>query len=255
MRTRTDDFGILAIVITIVSGVWLFGFADDVFSVFQTNFDEIPDRLFYENSNEQKESNIIKDTAKQNTVPISPQSVLDESKSSNSEKKPEYSESISSLPEKPIQYDENERKQVNPDVSFGKKIQQLEKRIFILSGDGSGYEGAAHLSESARLNFKLNPVSGTDLGEFNIKSGTIRIGGHTFVIGGGSVILDQDKISISVEHDDHRDPYLDMIGTVNGSILNDESLIISFENQLLGLTKEDQTPIHLSLELMMKLQD
>ncbi|MCA9827844.1 MAG: hypothetical protein KC444_05565 [Nitrosopumilus sp.] len=111
------------------------------------------------------------------------------------------------------------------------------------------------MSEHTRLDFELNPVSGTKLDEFNIKSGTLNVGGHTFVIDGGSVILDQDTISISIEHDDHRDPYLDMTGTVVGSIINDEDLAISFENQLLRLTKEDQTPLHLSLKLVMKIKD
>lgn len=41
LQTRTDKFGLLSIVITVVASVWLFGFADDVFSVFQDGSDEI----------------------------------------------------------------------------------------------------------------------------------------------------------------------------------------------------------------------
>ncbi|WP_179372634.1 hypothetical protein [Nitrosopumilus ureiphilus] len=253
MQTRTDKFGLLAIVIGIVSSVWIFGFADDVFSVFQAGSDEISDVLFYENFLEQRESSIAENVLQENILLPPSQPVLSEPTPSNSKKKPE---SIQSVPEESIiQHVENEIKQVEPKMSLEKKIMQLEKQTFILSGDGSGYEGAVHLSEHARLNFELNPVSGTKLDEFNIKSGTLIVGGHTFVIGGGSVILDQGIISISIEHDDHRDPYLDMTGTVQGSIINDEDLAISFENQLLGLTKEDQTPIHLSLELTMKIKD
>ncbi|MGY5149373.1 MAG: hypothetical protein ACW9W3_04845 [Candidatus Nitrosopumilus sp. bin_68KS] len=253
MQTRTDKFGLLAIVIGIVSSVWIFGFADNVFSALQAGSDEISDVLFNENSLEQRELSIIEEILQENIAPPPSQPVLSEPTLSNSKKK---SESIQSIPEEPIiQHVENEIKHVEPKVSLEKKIIQLEKQTFILSGDGSGYEGAAHLSEHARLNFELNPVSGTKLDEFKIKSGTLNVGGHTFVIGGGSVILDKGIISISIKHDDHRDPYLDMTGTVQGSIINNEDPVISFENQLLGLTKEDKTPIHLSLELTMKIKD
>lgn len=253
LQTRTDKFGLLSIVIGIVSSVWVFGFADDVFSAFQSGSDEISDVLFYENSLEQRESSIVEDVLQENIASPPSQPVSSEPTSSNSEKKPE---SIQSIPEESIiQHVEKEIKQVKPKVSLEKKIKQLEKKTFILSGDGSGYEGAAHLSEHARLNFELNPVSGKKLDEFNIKRGTLNVGGHTFVIGGGSVILDKGIISVSIEHDDHRDPYLDMTGTVHGSIINDEDLAISFDNQLLRLTKEDPTPLHLSLELTMKIKD
>ena len=48
------------------------------------------------------------------------------------------------------------------------------------------------------------------------------------------------------------DPYLDMTGTVIGSILDDKSVSIIFDNQLLGLMPEDPTPMHISLELGME---
>jgi len=183
-----------------------------MFSVFQAGSDEISDVLFYENFLEQRELSIAEDILQENTVPLLSQSVLSESTPSNSVKKPE---SIRSVPEESIiQRVENEIKQVEPSLTW-EKIKQLEKQTFILSDDGCSYEGAAHLSEHKRLNFELNPVSGTKLDEFNIKSGTLNVGGHTFVES-GSVILNQDTISISIKHDDHRDPYLDMTGTVRG---------------------------------------
>lgn len=250
MRTRTDNFGIIAIVVSIVSGVWIFGFADDVFSSFQKGFDDVSHEAFYVNSNEPKESGVIEDDIQVSSV-TEPHEPVSNKPIPNSKAKPENSESVTPVIEKPTT--EKHEKKIKQ-VSLDEKIEQLEEQTFVLFGDGSGYEGASHLSERAELDLELKSVSGTQLEEFDIKSGTLEIGGHTFTIEGGSVTLTQDVISLSIAHVDHRDPYLDMTGTVNGSILNDKSLSITFENQLLGLMEADPTPIHLSLELTMEVK-
>ena len=128
LQTRTDKFGLLAIVIGIVSSVWIFGFADDVFSVFQAGSDEISYVLFYENSLEQREPSITEDIIQENTRPLLSQSVLSESTPSNTVRKSESSESIPIISEEPIiQHVENDIKQVDLKVSLERKIKQLEK--------------------------------------------------------------------------------------------------------------------------------
>lgn len=253
--SRTDRFGILAIVIAIVVSTWAFGFADNIFSTVQTGFDEIDDNLISENYFIPKTTPVVDSMIKENTIPVSTPSILNESTMITPKEKTELSESSSPKSEKSVSQSYDEIDQIVREESLEDKVKRLEEQTFILSGDGSGYEGAVNLSKYARLKFELNPVLGTELDEFDIKRGTLNLGGYIFVIGGGTVILEQDIISIHVEHDDHRDPYLDITGTVNGSLLNGEHLNISFENQLLGLTQDDQTPIHLSLELTMDIQN
>lgn len=245
--SRTDRFGILAIVIAVVSGVWLFGLADDVFSAFQVEFS---DDLFQKYSENTKKSQTIDDVIQENTVLVSPQHVLNKPALSEVTEKIISSEPVTTVPKKPIMKAEQNVKE-----SLGDKIKRLEQQAFVLSGDGSGYEGAAHLSEITKMNLYLDPVLGTKLGEFDIRRGTLNVGGYTFVIGGGQVILESNTISVNIEHDDHRDPYLNMVGTINGSILDEKTLVVVFENQLLKLTKDDQTPIHLSLDLNMEIQN
>lgn len=251
MRTKTDNFGLLALVISVVSGIWLFGFADDVFSVFQNNSDNVSESIFYENSDKQEQPS-VETVTQTNSLPLT--DPAENKELSELEKKTKPTEPTSPSENKLKEKNESITRQTEPKISPEKRILQLEKQTFALFGEGSGYEGAAHLSEHARLNFELNPVLGTKLEQFDIEKGTLSIGGYTFTIEGGTVILDQDTISLSVEHDDHRDPYLDMTGTVNGSILSDKSLEIIFKNQSLGLTKEDQTPIILNLELTMEIK-
>lgn len=253
MRTKVDNFGLLAIVISVISGIWLFGFADDVFSVFENNSDSVSESVFYETSDKQEESHIVKPDTQTNSS-LSPQTTVHSPISLDSEKKTEPSEPTPITENKLKQKNEEITRQTESRISTEKRILQLEKQTFILFGEGSGYEGAVHLSKHVRLNFELNPISGTNLEQFDIEKGTINLGGYTFMIEGGTVTLDQDVISLSVEHDDHRDPYLDMTGIVHGSILSGKSLDITFEDQLLGLTKEDQTPVHLNLELTMKIK-
>ena len=245
--SRIDRFGILAIVIAVISSVWLFGLADDVFSAFQV---EYADNLFQKHSENTKKSETIDEIIQENTVLVSPQPVLNKHELSEVTEKIISSEPVTTAPKKQIMKVEQNAKE-----SLRDKIKRLEQQAFVLSGDGSGYEGAAHLSKSAKMNLYLDPVLGTELGEFNIRHGTLNVGGHTFVIGGGQVILESNTISVNIEHDDHRDPYLNMVGTINSSILDDKTLVVVFENQLLKLTKDDQTPIHLSLDLNMKVQN
>ena len=245
-RTRSDDFGILAIVIGIVSSMWLFGLADNVVSTLQTEFD---DELFQKHIENTKKPQIIDDIIQENTISVSPQPVLNKPVLSEAKEKIISSELVITTPKEQIIKTEQNTKEFLRD-----KINQLEQQAFTLSGEGSSYEGAVQLSKFAKMNLYLNPVLGTKLSEFEIRRGTLNVGDHTFVIKGGQVLLEANTITVNIEHDDHRDPYLNMVGTVNGSILDDKTLFVVFENQLLGLTKEDQTPIHLSLELKMEVQ-
>lgn len=64
LRTRTDNIGIASLMIIIVSGVWIFGFADDVYSVFQINLDAIPEKEFDETSERTEFSNVADDLQK-----------------------------------------------------------------------------------------------------------------------------------------------------------------------------------------------
>ncbi|MCV0401368.1 MAG: hypothetical protein K5777_05260 [Nitrosopumilus sp.] len=247
-NTRTDNFGILAVVVGIVSSMWLFGLADDVYSAFQIEFDRLDDDLFQKNAENTKKIQIIDDVIQKNTE--SPRPVLNKPALSEAKENIISSEPVTTAPKKAMVKTEQNAKE-----SLSDKIKRLEQQSFTLSGDGSGYEGAAHLSEFASMHLYLNPVLGTELGEFDIRRGTLNVGGYTFVIGGGQVILESNNISVNIERDDHRDPYLNMVGTISGSILDEKTLVAIFENQSLGLTNADQTPINLSLELKMEIQN
>lgn len=123
---------------------------------------------------------------------------------SNSETNLKSFESNLPIQEEPSSPNKNtETKQVKTELSLEDKIELLEEKVFILSGDGSGYEGAAHLAESARLKFELTPIPGTDLEEFKIQTGILRIGGLSFGIDGGLLILKEDVVSLTVEHNNH----------------------------------------------------
>lgn len=253
--TKTDHCGILAIVISIVAGVFLFGFSDDVFSSFaQTSDDSFTSEDWYSQNNHvktpQKEQNNENATIieKPTAIPITKNVDRPEP-----EKEPVLPKVNSSIGTKIIEEHKDPRPiTTNPLKSESEKTERLEEKTFVIFGDGSAYEGAPQLSESAKLNLKIKPVSGTELSEFTIEHGQLNVGGYVFLIEGGKVGLEKDAISIDIERDDHRDPYLNMKGTTHGSLLEDQSIAIVFENQLLGLMKADPTPIHLSLKLTME---
>ena len=253
MYSRTDNFGILAIVVSIVASVWVFGFADDVFSTFHMSVDEISTSSFYQKSTVIKES--------QNTENISEENTLEHTQSDAIkpelqviEAKIETPEPVDMTPKKSITNNEDAIKK-SPEKSLKEKIKRLEKQSYVLSGDGNGYEGAANLSKFAEMDLVILPVLGTNLSEFSITQGTLEIGGLTFVIKGGSVTIEEDIIYVDIAHNDHRDPYLNMKGKISGSIFDEKPLLATFENQKLGLMKQDPTPMHLSLELELSSQN
>ncbi|MGY5147173.1 MAG: hypothetical protein ACW9W4_04170 [Candidatus Nitrosopumilus sp. bin_7KS] len=117
--SRTDRFGILAIVIAVVSSVWLFGLADDVFSVFQV---EYADDLFQKYGENTKKSQTIDDVIQENTVLVSPQSALNKPALSEVREKIISSEPVTTAPKKPIMKAEQNVKE-----SLRDKIKRLEQ--------------------------------------------------------------------------------------------------------------------------------
>lgn len=253
MYSRTDSFGILAITVSIVASVWVFRFADDVFSTFHISTDATSAGSFYQKSPVIKESqsteNVIQENISEHTqsevIKPDPQIV---------DTKIETPEPVDITPKISISNTEDKIKK-SPEKLLQEKIQRLEKQSYVLSGDGSGYEGAAYLAKFAEMDLEIRPVLDTNLSEFSITHGTLEIGGLTFVIKGGSVTLDENSIYIDIEHNDHRDPYLNMKGKISGSIFDEKPLLATFENQKLGLMKQDPTPLHLSLELKLSSQN
>ena len=253
--TKTDRFGILAIVVSVVAGIFVFGFSDDIFSGFaQATVDSSVNEDWYDQNNNdvEKHPNIPNnDDVTVTEKPIAP--ITKDTEQPEPEKEPVLSKANSSIDTDTIEERKDSRPiTTNQIESEDEKTERLEEKIFVISGEGSVYEGAPHLSEYAKMKLEVKPVSGTELSEFIIENGQLNVGGHIFIIEGGKVVLEEDAISIDIEHDDHRDPYLNMKGTTRGSLLKDQSISIVFENQLLGLMKEDRSPLHLSLKLNMK---
>ena len=251
MYSRTDNFGILAIVVSIVASVWVFGFVDDVFSTFHMSVDEISTGSFYQKSTLIKESQNTENISETNTSEhiqsdaIKPELQVIEAKI-------ETPEPVDMTPKKSITNNEDAIKK-SPEKLLKEKIKRLENQSYVLSGDGSGYEGAAHLSKFSEMDLVIRPVLGTNLSEFSIIQGTLEIGDLTFVIKGGSMTIDEDIIYVDIEHNDHRDPYLNMKGKISGSIFDEKPLLATFEK--LGLMKQDPAPLHLSLELELSSQN
>ncbi len=243
--------GISSIIVTIVASFWGFGLADKVFdfdSLVQEIKEGIRDPEIKQNKEEilvehtEDESEQIEEIALEQDV--TSEESLHPTKEMNAE--PEI---VSSESEFETEYDNyNQENKRTKAKLLQERIELLEERLFELSGSGTGWEGARHLSKFTTIKLKLEPIAGTELTEFRIMSGMLSYGGIGISLEEGKVSIEQNIFLIEIEHDEATDPYLTMTAKIIGSILDDNKIELDFEDQLLYLVKEDKTPIHLDLK-------
>ena len=240
--------GIGAIIIAVVGSFWLFGLADQVFS-FNSAMGENNDG-FWNFFIIQEEKQTIAEPIEEKTL---------EQNISNDESTPPTEElkkepTISPPKSTVIVYDDNPReiRETRAEL-LQQRLEALEESTFQLSGSGKAWEGGPQLSEYAKINLELEPIAGTDLTEFKIKSGKITIGTVAFSLNQGTVKIQGNSFIVHTEQIKPMDPYLNMTATFDGSIIDDkdEKIELHFENELLYLMKDDTTPIHLDLETIL----
>ena len=225
-----SKIAILAIMALVVSGIWIFGFDDELFGplfpkhdskVLPTKPVEIP----IENNQNEIEPN--KPTTTQNTIP-------------SDEPKIVKTEPISSYQDKLVK---------SEDAKFD-KTEFLETKEFDLDVSGTAYEGSPSLSKPADLELKLKPKQNTNLQKFDVLDARLGIGDGGINIDNVQVEIKDTQITISITSDDPADPYFTFVGTLDESLLGDNGnkQKVAFENQLLFLGKKDEsTPHHLDL--------
>jgi hypothetical protein len=133
-----------------------------------------------------------------------------------------------------------------------KKIKEFEKKIFMLKGTGTYYQGAAHNSRSSSIDITLKPIPNTNLSNFEIIAGTMDLG-IGFSADNGQVVIDDGKITITLNREDHHDVYGVISGSFLGSILNDNKNkhTVLFEDQIVSIGDEAQDTLHLTINAIL----
>ena len=241
--------GICAIIIAVVAGFWLFGLADQVFSFNSAvgeNNDSVSDN--YDKQNEEETLQPIQVKGEQ--IKMMEQGSDEESSQPKKELKnePAISSSESSFM---ALYDEE------PDVIeietklLQERVETLEESSFQLSGSGISWEGARHVSEYFEIKLELEPIAGTDLTEFKINSAKIKLGTLIVKLNQGTAKIQGNNFIIHTEQVQSMDLYLNMTGSFDGSIINDEKIQVHFKDQPLYLMTGDITPLYLDLETIL----
>lgn len=220
---------ILGIVAVIIAGIWIFHFDDELFgSLFPKPDLKTP---------------LAKPAT--TTVENNPNTII--------ENKPDTKNTVQANEPKMIKTEpilSYKDKLVRSEVTEFSKIEFLESKTFDLDVSGTAYEGSPSLSNPAELHMIIKAKEGTKLEKFDVLDAHILIGYGGLNLDKIQVEIKDKQITISSTNDDPADPYFTFVGTLDESLLtdNDQKQKITFENQLLFLSKKDEsTPHHLDL--------
>lgn len=157
------------------------------------------------------------------------------------EKEQELIHKIISVPDPEIEIKTGTEKE-----KMQERIQLLETREFFLKADGTARDPL----QDVKMKLTLKPIEETQLSKFDIIDGLLIIGIRGIGMEGGLVEIKGNEINIMIEHDNIYDPYIDMTGTIDEPILQDQNneQNVSFVRQMLYSMKDDTTPLKINLE-------
>ena len=224
-----NKVAILGIVAIVVAGIWVFHFDDELFgSLFPKPYLKTPVAKPVEIIVENNPNQIIENKPNtKDTVQVNEPKMI-------------KTEPVLSYKDKLIK----------SEVAEFNKIGFLESKKFELDASGTAYEGSPSLSKPAELHIILKAKEGTKLEKFEAIDARIFMGDSGIHFDKIQVEIKDKQIKISSTNDDPADPYFTFVGTLDELLLsdNDQKQKITFENQLLFLSKKNEsTPHHLDL--------
>ena len=218
--------------ITIISGIWIFGFDDELFGVVNAMKNTSTDYSHDTTENVSEQQEVISDTiiSKGEETTIM-QNTVKENLTDSTKAKTSYTAADHSNPKPPT----------NEEL-----IRRLEKKDFELAGSGIGFQGGPSNAKNSSINLALTPVIDSKLTKFTIKSGSVNYGDSIIHMEDGTLEISGDKVTISLTQDDYLDSIGTFVGTLSGSLLTSrhQTNSVHFENQLLYLEKGARAPIH-----------
>lgn len=209
-------YAILVIAATMIAGIWIFGFDDELFGIKPTKQDPNPQLI---------------------PKPLISKQIIEKS-SQNTQINPEPTKTYTTPEQRPIaQYITSKD---------SNQINSLEDAKFTLDAEGTAYEGSPSLTKPAEITLNLTPIKNTKLEKFDVSDGRIIIGTTAISFDKGTAEIKGTTMSISVINDDQLDPFFTITGTLDESILSDKDSVqdISFSNQLIYFGKQDETTPH-----------
>ena len=226
-------FGIISIVGVIISGIWIFGFDDELFGFITFRSDtpltrdtvlESTQQNNYEFENNNNDDEYQKEISKSVQEPKSENTIIQKNNVTEPETKNASTQTLV------------------------KSTQNSENNFFILRGEGTSYEATKALSKKVIFELDLKPVPKTDLKEFTFRDGGFFFGTYDIDIDEGKVTINDNIISIESIVNDSMDPVVKISGKVDGSLMKQNEVHVKFENQLFYIHRDATRPQHLDLD-------
>lgn len=232
---RAHQIGISCIILSVVVGFFVFGFADNI--EFPTLEPVASEPLQSDESVSENNYKINQNNKQTNPLEIeSSKPVLQESQLSKTEQNSKTTEKI--IRDSPLK--ENREKEES-------RIDQLQSSTFVIEANGEAYEVTKKLAEPAFLRLVLTP-NDKNFVDFDVSKVVLTAGGGIPIVDGFAKIEDR-MITIDFTSPNSWMPDMILNGTLDEEILEDSDgeIVVIFKEQIVFLTEDDTIPTTLNL--------